>query len=62
LGAAGVLDGLRGEEEVFWGCLVVGSVEGGGGVGGTAGCFAGPFEEEDYAVDGSGIVSLVRMS
>jgi hypothetical protein len=47
--AAGVLDCLRGEEEVVCGGLVVGSVQ--RGFGACAGCFACPFEEEDYAVD-----------
>lgn len=47
---AGVLDCLAGEEKVVvCGGLVVGSVE--GGFGACAGCFACPFEEEDYAVD-----------
>ena len=54
LGAAGVLDGLRGEEEVAVVCCgcVVCAVEGCFLAG--AGCFAGPFEEKDYAVDGAG--------
>lgn len=51
LRAAGVLDGLGCEEDVLRCGWVVDSVEGGFGAG--AGCFAGPFEEEDYAVDGA---------
>ena len=50
--AAGVLDGLGGEEEGGVGCCLVGSVlRGGGGCWGV-GC-AEVFEEEDYAVDGA---------
>jgi len=52
LGAAGVLDGLGGKEEVFgWGCCVGAVLGGCGGCGG--GGFTEPFEEEDYAVDGA---------
>lgn len=57
LGAAGVLDGLGGEEEVVgWGGdvgAVLGGCWGGGGGG-----FAEPFEEENYAVDGAFSVSI----
>ena len=57
LGAAGVLDGLGGEEEVFrWGCCV-GAVLGGRG-GCRGGGFAEPFEEEDDAVDGAVLLIL----
>lgn len=49
LGSAGVLDGLRGEEEaVVCGRAVVGAVL---GTGGGAGLAADPFEEEYDAVD-----------
>lgn len=55
--AAGVLDGLGGEEEGGVGCCLVGSVlRGGGGCWGVG--FAEVFEEEDYAVDGT-IYSIV---
>lgn len=50
LGAAGVLDSLGREEDVvFGGSRIVASIE--GGFGACAGCFTGPFEEEDDAVD-----------
>lgn len=48
--AAGILDGLRGKEEVLGGGVVVFAVFGSaGGVGGLA---DGVFEEKDYAVEG----------
>jgi hypothetical protein len=50
LGAAGVLDCLGREEDVvFGGGGIVASIK--GGFGSCAGCFTGPFEEENYAVD-----------
>ena len=50
--AAGVLDGLGGEEEGgVWCCLVGSVLRGGGGCWGVG--FAEVFEEEDYAVDGA---------
>jgi hypothetical protein len=50
LRAAGVLDGLRGEEEALRGIFVEGAVE--RLVAGVVGCVGGELEEEDDAVDG----------
>jgi hypothetical protein len=50
LSAAGVLDCLGGEKDVvFCGGWIVASID--RSFVACAGCFTGPFEEEDYAVD-----------
>jgi hypothetical protein len=54
--AAGILDGLRGEEEILRGRVVVGAVFGSAvGVGGFT---DGVFEEEDDAVDGGELAEV----
>jgi len=59
LGAAGILDGLRGEEEALRGVVVEGAVE--RLVAGAVGGVGGVLEEEDNAVDGVELGEGVRV-
>ena len=52
LRAAGILDCLRGEEDVvLCSCLIIGAVD--RGLGSGTSCFTSPFEKENNAVDGT---------